>query len=141
MGEVTVQSLEQLLENSSATEPFKDAVRQYAKDRPHNLIGADRWQPQVKVLRVISKMLETFPEKAFERIDIDAVSGCSDYRGTVTIMPSDMTVCFEWNCAWKAEEMGWFNAFKIPDQIRAANECGYQCFKKFTVLEHAEECV
>jgi hypothetical protein len=131
MNNTTVYTLDDLLSRSHAADSFKTAVRHYEAGHSSPLIGADRWQPPVKVLRVICKLLETYPDLAIERIDLAAAAGCSDYTGVLDVQPDGLRIRFDWNCEWKARQLGWVNFFKMPDQIRAANEMGYQCFREF----------
>ena len=76
-------------------------------------------------------MLHAEPTLAVDRVHIDAESGCADYTGTVTVTEHNGTEHVfdsEWNCEWKALELGYVDAFGLPDQIRAANEFGWRCF-------------
>ena len=133
-----VQSLDTLLERSQATDVFKSAVREFAAGRPHALIGVSRRQPDVKVLRTIAKLLDMYPDHPIERVDIAGASGCSDYVGTLAVQPGDLQIVFDWNCAWKARQMGWTTFLILPHQIRAAQECDYQCFREFREMTEEE---
>ena len=87
-----VQSLDELLTKSRATDAFKTGVREFAHGKPHTLIGVNRWQPDVKVLRTICKLLEEHPDHPIERVDIEGASGCSDYVGTMAVQPGDLQI-------------------------------------------------
>ena len=76
------------------------------------------------------KLLEDHPDLPLERVDVEGESGCSDFVGKVHASPGDLTFEFDWNCQWRAEECGWTDAFGDPDQIRAAQTFGYQCFRR-----------
>lgn len=128
----TTQDLAALLEASRATEPFKEAVRALADNRAQNLIRGGS-SPTVKMLRLTMKLLEERPDLPLESLDIDAVSGCSNYTGTAVAQPDNVRIDFNWDCKWKAIEQGWKDAFGDPDQVRAARTFGYQCFEKFVV--------
>lgn len=130
MIELKVRPLEELVQASSATVPFKAAVADLAAQRPQDRIRFNPGSPPVKVLRLITKMLEEFPDIAFDSIEVDGDSGCSDYTGTAIADPGHMKFEFVWDCRWMAEMQGWSDPFGDPDQIRAARTLGYQCFKK-----------
>jgi hypothetical protein len=44
-------------------------------------------------------------------------------------------VRFYWDCKWKAQEQGWTDYFGFPDQMRAAREFGYDCFRSWNQLQ------
>jgi hypothetical protein len=97
----------QMLERSSATEPFRDAVECFLRDgRPNERIAFNRDCPPVKVERWLTKALEEYPELHLESIEMRALSGCEYFRG-----------------------FGWEDYFGYPDQIRAAREFGHDCFR------------
>jgi hypothetical protein len=126
-------ALQRVLESSHATQEFKSAVQQYAEGNATTpLIRASAGAPPVKVLRVITKLLESHPQVAFKSVDIQATSGCSDFRGTLKAdADSPLTIRFVWDCAWKARQVGYADHWGEPDQIRAAQEFGYDCFEVF----------
>lgn len=121
-----------VLERSGATEPFREAVTAFFRGGA----ASDRLRfhprcPAVKVERTLIKTLEAYPELPIDAVELDAQSGCEYFRGTVTIHAAGetRTVAFDWDCRWKAEEMGWTDWFGYPDQARAAREFGYACFR------------
>lgn len=127
----TVQDLETLLEASAATQGFKDAVLQLKAGRSADKIAYNPGVPPVKALRAISKLLEDQPALAIDSVNIQATSGCSDFVGTLDVNGGEQRFEFVWDCAWRAEAQGYKDHFGYPDQIRAAREFGYQCFKQF----------
>ncbi|HET7463824.1 MAG TPA: hypothetical protein VFJ82_21390 [Longimicrobium sp.] len=122
----------QMLERSSATEPFRDALERFLRDgRPNERITFNRDCPPVKVERWLTKALEEYPQLHIESIDMRALSGCEYFRGHAEVhTPAEVRrVSFHWDCRWKAQELGWNDYFGYPDQIRAARECGHDCFR------------
>jgi len=133
-----------LIPASSAVSPeFRSAVNIYASRGETDRIRSVRSSPRVKVLRVIRQLLEREPELAVERVEIDALSGCSDFRGTVRAECADGVRQFEfvWDCQWRAEQLGWVDAFAFPDQIRAAREFGWDCFRSWQSSSDPAELV
>jgi hypothetical protein len=61
------------------------------------------------------------------------VSGCSDFRGTLTVEAegATRTFVFAWCCQWRADREGWRDAFGFSDQIRAAREFDWRCFERW----------
>jgi hypothetical protein len=127
---ITVKSLEELLEGSAAGAEFKQAVRNLAAGRPQGLIRAGAGCPPIKVLRVVCKLLDDYAELLIARVEIEGESGCSEFVGRAAIEPGGHRFEFEWNCAWRAEERGWRDAFGDLDQARAARMFDYQCFRR-----------
>ena len=123
----------ELLARSGATEDFKADVRAYASREPASRVTATRHLPRVKVLRVLTQLLESAPTLPIERVHLDAVAGCSDFRGTLTVETLRETHAFEfvWDCHWRAVREGWTDCFGLPDQIRAAREFGHRCFERW----------
>lgn len=121
----------EILAVSAATERFKQAVHDLEAGRPQDAISHNRQTPPVKALRVALKVLEEHPDEPIDALRIEARSNCSALIGEAAISPGAWRVRFEWDCAWRAETLGWRDAFGFPDQIRAAREYGYQCFRTF----------
>lgn len=120
------------LARSGSTEAFRLAVEQFVRTcQPGPRVIFDYRCPPVKVERTLTKILVEYPDLPIERVTLDATSGCEFFRGRATIEAGVRTVIvhFEWNCRWKAEQMGWADWFGLPDQIRAAREFGYDCFR------------
>ncbi|MCB2155226.1 hypothetical protein KQI84_10085 [bacterium] len=134
---VEVPTIESLLERSAATPEFAEAVRALAAgDTKTELIQANAGAPPVKVLRVISQLLDQHPDLPIESIQLEGQSGCADFIGQLTANAngSSLRIRFNWNCAWKAAEEGMKTFWGDPDQQEAAREFGYQCFKEFETI-------
>lgn len=122
--------IEHLITISRASGEFKNDVVRYAQGVPAERIQTVRHAPRIKVLRVLAQLLTEEPALEIERVSVDAWSGCSDFRGTIAVTTSGgvRSFRFRWDCNWRAEQQGWFDAFQLPDQIRAAREFGWRCF-------------
>jgi len=118
---------------SAASSAFRNAVRAYEARLETDRIQTVRSSPRIKVLRVIRQLVEREPHLAIERIRIDALSGCSDFRGSVRVEHADGVNEFEfaWDCQWRAEQQGWHDHFGFPDQIRASREFDWDCFQSW----------
>ena len=129
----------QLLARSSATERFKADVVALSSRLEAASITYSRVVPRIKVLRLINQILHAHPEWAIERLHVDARSGCSDFIGTVTVEGAgeQRTIEFAWDCRWRAEQEGWVDAFGFPDQIRAADEFGWNCFYHWQPIQRS----
>jgi len=120
------------LDRSAATEPFRAAVRDFLREmRPNDRIRFNRGCPPVKVERTLTHLLATHSDLPLDALEIDGVSGCAYFRGTLGLEAGEESreFRFEWNCQWKAEQVGWTDAFGLPDQIRAARHFGHDCFR------------
>ena len=122
-----------LLDRSLAAEAFKADVRALLAHQPAPRIVTARLAPRVKVARVIAQLLAAEPGLPVERIRVDAVSGCSDFRGTAVVETATEVRTFEfvWCCQWRADQEGWRDAFGFSDQIRAAREYDWRCFERW----------
>jgi hypothetical protein len=139
----TSMDLDTLAARSRVTAEFMADLRAFAggADRTETpRIAADRRSPRIKVLRILTHLLASAPEIAIERVSFDARSGCSDYRGVITVesVSETRTFDFVWCCAWRATQEGWFDCFGFPDQIRAAREFGWQCMERWEERVAAE---
>jgi len=127
----------QLLKRSSASERFKaDVVSLLSRvDAPS--ITYTRMVPRIKVIRLVNQILHAHPEWVIERVHVDGRSGCSDFVGTVVVEGGGESRMFEfaWDCRWRAEQEGWVDAFGFPDQIRAADEFGWNCFYRWQPVQ------
>jgi hypothetical protein len=131
---MTHTDLEPMLSASRATPAFRSDLAAYAMRQPSPRVQATPMSPRVKVLRVMAQLLQAEPTLTIDRVDVRAVSGCADFAGTVTVTDADgmaTEFAFEWNCEWKAQQLGYVDHFGFPDQIRAAQEFGWQCFKSW----------
>ena len=123
--------IDHLITTTRASDEFKADVARYAEGLPSDRIRTLRHAPRIKVVRLLAQLFHAEPELEIERVSIDAWSGCSDFRGTITVIASGSTRAFHfrWDCSWRAEQEGWYDAFQLPDQIRAAHEFGWRCFQ------------
>jgi hypothetical protein len=123
----------QILARSFATERFKADVVAFASRAEAPSITLVRNAPRIKVIRLINQLLNEHPEWAVERLRIDGRSGCSDFVGTVVVEGGGdaRIIDFAWDCRWRAEQEGWLDAYGFPDQIRAADEFGWNCFQQW----------
>jgi hypothetical protein len=122
-----------ILEHSCASERFKADVLAFASRADAPSITLARSVPRIKVIRLVNHLLHAHPEWAIERLHIDARSGCSDFVGTAIVEGAGESRAFEfaWDCRWRAEQQGWVDAYGFPDQIRAADEFGWNCFQQW----------
>jgi hypothetical protein len=121
-----------LLNRSAASDSFRAAMHEFLRTaQPVTNLDFDRRSPPVKVERTLSKLLESYPDLPIEQVIVDGTSGCEFYRGIITVVAAGQTlrVRFDWNCRWKAEQLGWTDWFGLPDQARAAREFGHDCFR------------
>ena len=129
--------LQSLLTGSSATQAFKADVASYFRGgAAPRRIELARPAPPIKVQRLLAHLLEAEPQLEIERIRIEARSGCSDFYGVVRVETMEAVQDFEftWCCRWRAEEAGFTDFFGHPDQIRAASEFRWRCFKVWRSL-------
>lgn len=123
-----------IVTRSRASARFKDDLHRFIEGHEdvRGIVLLHR-APRVKVLRVIHHLLDTHPELAIERVQVDGRSGCSDFTGTVHVEGDSESRTFEfaWDCRWKAEQEGWTDCFGFPDQIRAAEVFGWRCFARW----------
>jgi len=132
---MTLNDFAPLLAASQATEAFRTDLEAYAARRHADRISTGGNSPRVKVMRVIAQLLHAEPELTVDRVQVRGASGCADFVGTMEVTDADgevQTFDFEWNCEWKARQLGYLDGFGFPDQIRAANEFGWQCFERWT---------
>ena len=134
-----MKELEQLLAASNAAESFKSAVRSYDADRASDRIAVAGYAPPIKVKRLLMHVLHAEPHLPIERVALHARSGCSDFVGTIDVETAHgrRTYEFVWDCRWRAIEEGWSDYFGLPDQIRAAQEFDWRCFKHWRALKSA----
>jgi hypothetical protein len=131
MTTATVQSLDEIMATSAASPAFKEALLAFAAGRSTPLIAHNHGSPHVKVLRVVTKLLEAEPALEVRSVEIKGTSGCSNFIGDISVNSGDCAFAFRWDCRWRAEQNRWRDGFGQPDQIRAAREFGYQCFSQF----------
>jgi len=122
-----------ILARSCATDRFKADVVAFASRADVTSITLVRAVPRIKVVRLINQLLHAHPEWVVDRLQVDARSGCSDFVGTAVVEGGgeSRVIRFAWDCRWRAEQEGWVDAFGFPDQIRAADEFGWNCFHRW----------
>lgn len=129
---IAIYALADLLKESAATQEFKDAVTTFFNDKKQNdFIKHSSGIPAVKIIRVIMKLLQEYPETKIESIRVDAQSGCSNFDGMLAVEPENLTIHFSWDCAWRAKQSNVVNQWGMVDQAKAAWDFGYQCFSTF----------
>ena len=122
-----------ILTRSCATARFKNDIVAFASRSDAPSITLVRNVPRIKVIRLINQLLHAHPEWVVDRLQVDARSGCSDFVGTAIVEGGGQSrvIQFAWDCRWRAEQEGWVDAFGFPDQIRAADEFGWNCFHRW----------
>lgn len=122
-----------IVDSSSATPEFKRDVLQFAQQGQASRVATARPLPPAKVRRLLLQLLSNETHLPIERVHIHARSGCSDFVGTVEVYCADGLRRFEftWCCRWRAEQEGWTDYFGFPDQIRAAEEFDWRCFREW----------
>lgn len=128
---ITVQPLNDLLTASAATADFKESVRALECGGNHPQVRVGAGVPRVKALRVIQKLLEAEPALAIRTASVEGSSGCSDFVGTLTVNEGETRFEFAWDCRWRAEQENMTTWYGQPDQQKAAQIFGYQCFERF----------
>lgn len=128
-----------VLDESAATHAFKDAVRALCDRTRGPLITSARPIPYIKLVRLITQLLDAERELEIMSARVTAISGCSDLTGIVDVECTDgpRRFSFSWDCAWRATEMGWTDCFGLPDQMRAAREFDWRCFKSWQSVDDA----
>ena len=128
-----------LLERSRACAQFKREfhaliAQPFGSAANGSAIACTSPAPAIKAARVLTQLISEQPDLAIEHVELEARSGCSDFRGTLTVTAGGERRCFDfvWDCRWRAEEEGWQDHWGEPDQIRAAREFGWRCFSSWT---------
>jgi hypothetical protein len=131
--ELLGREIEALLRASQAGDAFKQDLVAFAVGRPAERVVLRRPAPRLKVLRLLTHLLDAEPTLCVERVEVEGYSGCSDFRGSVTVHCQDATRVwrFRWDCRWRAEQEGWHDPWGMPDQSRAAREFGWRCFARW----------
>ncbi len=129
--------LTDMLDESSATSEFKAAVLSAHERVRTPLITSAHPVPHLKIVRLLKQLLTEEKDLEIESVRIHASSGCSDLTGAIDVMCSDGTRRFEfaWDCAWRAQQLGWTDCFGFPDQMRAAAEYDWRCFKTWQAVD------
>jgi hypothetical protein len=127
-----MMKLIELLSASTATPAFRESLEDFiATATPSGRIDFPYHAPPIKVARTLTKALELYPDLEIEAVAIQARSGCEFFRGTLVLRTAEdeLRVRFDWDCRWKAMQLGWMDYFGYPDQIRAAREFDHDCFR------------
>ncbi len=134
-------AMELILGNSRATESFKVDVTAFCSGRPAPRVMVEGFAPRIKVQRVLMQLLANEAELPITRVVVRGRSGCSDFAGEVKVETVSETHVFDfvWDCRWRAEKEGWTDCFGLPDQMRAAQEFGWQCFQMWSPRSAVEE--
>ncbi|HEY6219602.1 MAG TPA: hypothetical protein VIV65_06070 [Gemmatimonadaceae bacterium] len=137
----SLSELDALLTDSSASDEFKTDVLRFFTDGTSDRLRVRGHAPRLKIGRVLKQVLAHHPELDIQAIALTAQSGCSDFTGTVEVETSTATKVFNfhWCCRWRAEQEGWTDYFGFPDQMRAAREFDWRCFRVWQ--EHAPNSV
>lgn len=122
-----------LIQGSRATHGFKEAVACFVAGDLSELVKLETYVPRVKVERLLTQLMSTEPSLEIENVVIRGMSGCSDFIGSVDVQTTSGSHVFdfEWCCRWRAESEGYVDYFGFPDQMRAAREFDWQCFRRW----------
>ena len=132
-----------ILGKSQATDLFKMDVSAFCSGRVAPRVAVEGFAPRVKVQRLLMQLLSSEAKLPITRVVVRGRSGCSDFAGEVKVETVSETHVFDfvWDCRWRAEREGWTDCFGFPDQMRAAQEFGWQCFQVWTPRSAVEELV
>ena len=130
-------TLTDVLDESAATSEFKAAVLSVHDRVRTPLVTSARPVPHVKIVRLLTHLLDAERDLEITSVRIHADSGCSDLTGVidVTCVDAMRRFSFSWDCAWRASELGWTDCFGFPDQMRAAREYDWRCFKSWQAVD------
>lgn len=130
--------MDSVLLGSSATAPFKADVAAYFSGNNSERVKVESYVPHVKVRRLLTQLLNREPTLEIEHVVIRGSSGCSDFVGSVDVYTSTEPQVFEfvWDCRWRAQSEGWVDYFGFPDQMRAAQEFDWECFRRWERRAH-----
>src|SRR5918998_880873 len=133
--------MEVILGKSQATESFKLDVAAFCSGRVAPRVAVEGFAPRIKVQRLLAQLLVSEASLPITRVTVRGRSGCSDFVGEVKVETVSETHVFDfvWDCRWRAEVEGWTDCFGLPDQMRAAQEFGWQCFQVWSPRSAVEE--
>ena len=125
--------METLLTQSGATEAFKADVARFLAGDHTSRVKVESFVPRVKVQRLLTQLLVQESTLPIDQVVIRGSAGCSDFVGTIDVHTASGSHVFDfvWCCRWRAEREGYVDYFGFPDQSRAAQEFGWQCFRKW----------
>mgnify|MGYP003579335673 CR=1 FL=1 len=132
----------EFLQPSAGTPGFAAAIRDFIRSGlPNDRVRYSPGLPTVKVERTLTKLFELHPSLSVDAVAVSGRSGCEFFRGELLVRTGEeqVRIHFDWDCRWRAEEMGWTDYFGFPDQIRAAREYGYDCFRRWEVEPSATD--
>ena len=132
-----ISDFDTLLAGSQATDAFRTDLTAFIARQPADRITASTGSPRIKVLRAIAQLLHAEPSLSVDRVTVRGASGCADFTGAMTVVDATGESTgyeFVWDCEWKANQLGYVDGFGFPDQIRAAQEFGWQCFQRWNRL-------
>jgi hypothetical protein len=123
--------MERVIQGSRATPEFKEAVAAFLRGQDTDRLLIESYAPPVKVQRVLAQLMDAEPALEIEQVTIRGRSGCSDFVGSVEVQTTTGSHVFDfaWCCRWRAEAEGYVDYFGFPDQMRAAHEFGWRCFR------------
>lgn len=129
--------LTDVLDESAATPDFKGAVRSLLARTRGPLITSARPIPYIKLVRLVTQLLDAERDLEIASVRVFADSGCSDLTGVVDVdcVEGPRRFSFSWDCAWRARQMGWTDCFGFPDQMRAVREFDWRCFKSWQSVD------
>ena len=127
-------NIDHIVSASSATADFKRDVRAFAATGQAERIVVLPRAPRIKVLRVLAQLMSSEPSMEIAAVRVSGVSGCADFTGSIEVEAGGRIRAydFSWDCAWRAREERWTDCFGFPDQIRAASEFEWRCFRVWT---------
>ena len=133
--------MELILGKSQAADSFKVDVAAFFSGRVAPAVAVEGFAPRIKVQRLLMQLLSNEASLPITRVVVRGRSGCSDFSGQVTVETISETHVFDfvWDCRWRAEKEGWTDCFGLPDQMRAAQEFGWQCFQLWRPRSAVEE--
>ena len=133
--------MELILGKSQATDSFKGDVAAFCSGRVVPRVTIEGFAPRIKVQRLLMQLLSSEASLPITRVVVRGRSGCSDFAGEVKVETISETHVFDfvWDCRWRAEVEGWTDCFGLPDQMRAAQEFGWQCFQVWAPRSAVEE--
>ena len=129
--------LTDILDGSAATPSFKAAVLSVQARTRTPRVASARPVPHVKIMRLLTHLLSAERDLEIDSVRIHADSGCSDLTGVIDVTCVDAVrrFSFAWDCAWRARKEGWTDCFGFPDQMRAAREYDWRCFKSWQPVD------
>ena len=125
--------MQTVISSSRATSDFKSDLLAFLSGSESRRVKVESYVPRVKVRRLLTQLLAEEPELEIDRVVIRGSSGCSDFIGSVNVETTSGSHVFDftWCCRWKAQSEGYLDYFGFPDQMRAAHEFDWRCFRQW----------